>query len=84
MLVFPPDHLIYDAGVRLDNLHDFRADVLLNVIGNRDTVITVAVHLNRCVNRLEKTLFVDPRYNEASFVKSFRTFSASAYADSRK
>lgn len=53
-LLFSPNHLVDDADVGLDDLHDLGGDILLDVVWNRDAVVAVAAEGDCCVNCLEK------------------------------
>ena len=46
-LALPPHHLVDDAGVALDNLHDLRADDFFDVVGHGDPVVTVSIGENK-------------------------------------
>ena len=48
-LFFSPHHLIYYAGVALDNLHNLSRYVLIYIIRHRQTVFPVKVHLQAVV-----------------------------------
>lgn len=48
----PPDHLVNNTDVALDDLHHLRADILLDVVGNGDAVVTVLVHCDGSVDGL--------------------------------
>ena len=84
VLSLPPNHLINDPCVALNDLHDLGGDVLLYVIRYRDAVIAVLVHGYRRVHRLKQALFVDTREDEASLVQCFRPLGARADAHRRK
>lgn len=43
-LELSPDHLVDDADVGLNDLHDLRRDVFFDVVGDWDAVVTVLVH----------------------------------------
>lgn len=83
-LLLPPDHLVDDAGVGLDEFDDLGADIFVSVGRHRDAVVSVLHHLDCYVNCLEQVVFVDAGKNEASFVKGFRTLGGCAYADCRE
>jgi len=83
-LLLPPDHLIDNAGVALDELDDLGTDVFIGVGRDWDSVIVIADHLDSYVNSLEKVVFIDAGEDEASLVKGFRTFGGCADADSRE
>ena len=45
ILELSPDHLVDDAGVALDDLHDLGRDIFFDVAGHGDAVVAVGVHL---------------------------------------
>ena len=45
ILPLPPHHLVDDAGVALDDFHDFGGDVFFDVVRHGDAVVAVGVHL---------------------------------------
>jgi len=53
-LALSPHHLVDDAGVALDDLHDLRADVFFDVVGHGDAVVAVSVHRDCSVDRLQE------------------------------
>lgn len=53
-LEFAPDHFVYDADVGLYDFHDFGADVFVNVVGDGESVMTVAAEGYGGVNCLEE------------------------------
>ena len=53
-LVLSPDHLVHDAHVALDDLHHFRADVLVHVVRDRKSIVPSPVHLHCGVYRLQE------------------------------
>ena len=83
-LPFSPDHLVDDAGVALDNLHDLGRDVFFDVVRHRDAVVAVGVHRDGGVNCLQEGLFVDAGDEETGLVKRFGAFRAGADADCRE
>ncbi len=84
ILSLSPDHLIDDAGVALDNLHDLRADVFFDVVRHGDAVVAVGVHRDGGVDGLQERLFIDSRNKETGLVKRFGAFGAGADADCRE
>ena len=83
-LEFPPNHLVDDAGVALDNLHDLRADVFFDVVRHGDAVVAVSVHRDGGINSLQERLFVDSGDKEARLVECFGAFRAGTDADCRE
>ena len=53
-LEFAPDHFVDDADVGLYDFHDFGADVFVNVVGDGESVMTVAAEGYGGVNCLEE------------------------------
>lgn len=83
-LVLSPYHTIHNARIRLNDLHDFRADVLVRIVRYRDAIIAVSVHLNRRIDRLQDLLCRDAREDEVALVERFRALCAGADADRGK
>ncbi len=83
-LALSPHHLVDDAGVALDDLHDLRADVFFDVVGHGDAVVAVCVHRDGSIDRLQERLFVDARDKEAGLVERFGAFGAGADAHGRE
>lgn len=52
--LFTPHHLIDDTDVALHDLHDLGADILVHIVGDGDTVLTVTTELDGGVNGLEQ------------------------------
>ena len=83
ILELSPHHLVDDAGVALDDLHDLGRDVFFDVVGHGDAVVAVGVHRDGGVDGLQEGLFVDAGDEEAGLVKRFGAFRAGADADCR-
>ena len=84
ILELPPHHLVDDAGVALDDLHDLGRNVFFDVVRHRYAVVAVGVHRNGCVDGLQEGLFVDAGDEETGLVKRFGAFRAGADADCRE
>ena len=84
ILELSPHHLVDDACVALDNLHDLRGDVFFDVVGHGDAVVAVGIHRHCGVDSLQERFFVDSRNKEASLVERFGAFRAGADADCRE
>ena len=84
ILELSPHHLVDDAGVALDDLHDLGRDVFFDVVRHGDTVVAVGVHRDSGVDSLQEGLFVNAGDKEAGFVKRFGAFRAGADADCRE
>lgn len=80
-LEFAPNHLIHDTDVGLDDFYYFGAYVFVYVVGDRDSVLTVAAEFYGGVNCLDERLFVDTGDDEVAFVDGFRALSGGANAD---
>ena len=84
ILELSPHHLIDDAGVALDDLHDLGRDIFFDIVRHRNSIIAVCIHRDGGIDSLQKGLFVDSRNKEAGLVKSFGAFRAGADADCRE
>ena len=80
-LELPPHHLIHNAHVGLDDLHDLGAYVLVHVIRYRNAVVTSLVHLDSRIHRLQERLFVDTGDDEITLVDSLRSLGRYTNAD---
>ena len=81
VLEFAPDHFVDDADVGLDDFHYFGAYVFVYVVGDGDSVLTVAAEFYGSVNCLEERLFVDAGDDEVAFIDGFRALCGGANAD---
>ena len=79
--VFSPHHLVDDADVGLDELHDLGGDVLVRVVWDRGAVVAVLHQFDRRVNRLKKAVLVYAGEDEAGLVEGFGALRARADAD---
>ena len=52
VLLLPPNHLIHDTHIALDNLHYLGADILIHIIGDGDTMLTVFAEFYGGINCL--------------------------------
>ena len=50
---FSPDHLIDNTDIRLNDFHDFRGNILVGIVRNWCSVMTILGQLDSSVNRLE-------------------------------
>ncbi len=82
IVLLPPHHLVHNTHITLNNLHDLRADILIDIIRHRDSVVTVSAELDSSVNCLEEGFGVDAGDDEVGFVDGLRPLGAGAYADS--
>ena len=83
-LKFTPNHLIHHSGVRLDDFHDFRGNIFLDIVGHGNTEITVLVKGNRRFHCLEQRLLVNSSKNKARFVQRFGSFRAGTNTNRRE
>ncbi len=83
-LIFPPNHLVDDSDVALDDFHHLGADVLFDIVRHRDAMVAVLVHGDGGVYGLQKRFLVDSGYEEAGLVEGFRTLGRGADADRRE
>lgn len=81
IILFSPHHFVDDAYVALNDFHYLGRYVLVDIVGNGKTVISVTTKLNGGVNGLEQGLFVNAGDDEVAFVYGFGTFRAGANAD---
>lgn len=82
--LLPPDHLVDDAGVGLDDLDDLGGDVLVGVGRDGEAVVAAAVHLYGGVNGLQEAPLVDAGEYEAGLVKGLGALGAGADAHGRE
>ena len=82
-LLFSPDHLVDDADVGLDDLHDLVGDVFVGVVGDGDgaAVLFLTDHLNRGIDGLKQSFRVDAGEDEACLVERLGAFGGGADAD---
>lgn len=71
---FSPHHLIYHSGITLNQFYNLCADIFFHIIWNRNSIISLQIHLNCCINSLQKTFLVNPCKNKAGFIKCLRAF----------
>ena len=83
MLLFSPDHLIDDANVGLDDLHDLVGNIFICVVrhGNSTAILLLAAHLDSGIDRLKKSFRVNAGEDEAGFVQCFGAFGGGADAN---
>lgn len=78
---FAPNHFIDYTDVALYDLHDLGADILVHIVGNGDTMLTVAAELDGSINGLEQGFLVDTSNDEVTLVDGFGTLGRSTDAD---
>ena len=81
IILFPPNHLIHNPYIALDDFDDFGRDILVDIVGYGKAVISVTTKLNSGVNGLEQGLFVNAGDDEVAFVYGLGTLRAGADAD---
>ena len=64
----PPNHLIHHAHIGLDDLHDFRRDILVHIVRNGNPVVTCSVHGDGSVHCLEEALFINAGEDKAGLI----------------
>ena len=84
MLELPPDHLIDDADVGLDDANHLRGNVFVHIVRHRDAGEAVADEGNGDIYALQQALGVDARKDKAALVESFRPLGTGADADGRE
>ena len=68
----------------MHDLYHLGADILVHIIGNGDTVLTVTAELDGGVNGLEQRLLVDTSNDEVALVDSLGTLGRGTDADGRE
>lgn len=84
MLELPPDHLVDDADVGLDDADDLRGNVFVHVVRDRDARIAVLDQFHSHINGLQQTLGINTTEDKAALVQRFRALGGGADADSRE
>ena len=82
--LLPPDHLIHDPRVGLDDSHDLRGDVLVYVVRDGDAVVACSIQGDGRVDGLQKRHLVDAGDDEAALVQRLRALGRSADAHRRE
>ena len=83
-LKLPPNHLIDNPRIGLNNLDDLRRNVLIDIIRDGNTVVAGGVHCHSRIDGLEQGAGVDAGDEEAGFVQGFGPFGRCADADGRE
>jgi hypothetical protein len=52
----------------LDDLNDLGTDIFFQIIGYRNAMVAVGIHLDGGVNSLQQGFFINTGQNEASFI----------------
>lgn len=79
-LELPPDHLVNYSNVALDDFHNLCRDVLFDVVGYRDAVVAVLVHVDGGIDCLQQRYLVNTGDEEAGLVEGFWAFRRGADA----
>ena len=80
-LELAPNHLVDNSNVALDDLDHLGADILVDVVGNGKTMVTIVVHIHSALDCLEERLLVDTCDEEATLVEGFRALGRGSDAD---
>ena len=85
LLTFSPNHLVHNAHIALDDLHDLVGDIRIRVVRHRDraAVLFILYHFYCCINRLKKAFGIDAGQDKAGLVKGFGALRGSADTHSR-
>ena len=83
-LSLPPYHLVDDANVGLDDLHDLGGDILIHIVGNGKTMVTLLTEFNCGIDGLEEALRINTGNDEVAFVDGFGPFRTGSDADGRE
>ena len=78
---FSPDHFVDYAGVGLDELDDLGGYAFIDVVGDGEAEVAVAVHFDCYVDGLQKRCLIDAGEDEVALVEGFGTLGGSADAD---
>ena len=84
LYLLPPHHLIDYPHIALDDLDDLSADILIDIVWHRNTVVAVAAEFDCGINCLEEGFGVDAGDDEVCFVDSFWALGTGADADCRE
>ena len=76
--LFPPNHLVDDTDVALDDADHFGGDVLVDVVGYGNAWQTVLDKAYCNIHALQESFCVDTAEDEAAFVEGFGTLCAGA------
>lgn len=80
-LKLPPNHLVHNTHIALNNLHYLGRYILVHIVRHRNAMVSVTAEFNSSIYGLKQRVFVDAGDNEVGFVDSFGTFGAGADAD---
>lgn len=78
---FAPNHFIDYTHIALHDLYHLGADILVHIVGNGDTMLTVTAELDGSINGLQQGLLVDTCNDEVTLVDSFGTLGRGADAN---
>ena len=57
--IFSPHHFIHNASIALYDLDHLIRNILVHIIRHRNAKITIFVHLNCHIHRLQQSLFIN-------------------------
>ena len=80
----PPYHLVDNADVGLDDLHDLGGDILIYIVGDGKTVVALFAEFYGGIDGLEKGLRVNTGNDEVAFVDGFGPFRTGSDTDGRE
>ncbi len=67
-LRFSPNHFVHYTHVALDDADNLGADVLINIVGNRDAMMAVFDEFYCDVNTLQQAFGVDATQDKTPFI----------------
>lgn len=82
--ILSPHHLADHAGVALDDLYHLVGHVFIHIVRHGNTEITVLVHLNGHIHRLQQMVTVDTGQDEIALVQRLGALCAGADAHGRE
>ena len=83
-LSLPPYHLVDDADVGLDDLHDLGGDILIHIVGDGKTMVALFAKFYGCIDGLEEALRVDAGNDKVAFIDGCGPFRTDSDADGRE
>ena len=82
--LFPPNHLVHNTHIALDDADDLGGDVLIDIVGHGDAGLGIIDEFHGHIDTLQQALGVDAAEHEATFVQRFGAFRAGADAHCRE
>ena len=83
-LELAPNHLVDNANVALNNLHNLGRNYFVSIVRYWQSVIAIVVHIHCTFDCLEEGLLVDAGDEETTLVKGLRTLGRGADAHCRE